>query len=293
MFVRLQLSAMLLCAVALWGWTFVVVKDAVEAWAVLPFLAVRFVIASLCVAPFALWRLRAEVVFPGIAVGLALAIGYLLQTAGLVTTTATNSGLITGLFVVFAPLGSFLLFGVKIRTAFWVAIAVSLLGLMLLCGSDPQALVIGDLFSLGCAVAFGLHIALLDNISKQHDVAGLVFVQLYTAAVVFVILWPLEAPLEPPPPAVWPALVITGVFASAGAFFIQTYVQKRLDVVAASMILVMEPVFAAIFGFALHGDRLSALELAGAVLIFVALIFVELYPQFRRPTPAGLHEEAK
>ena len=110
---RLVWSGLLLAIVAVWGWTFVLVKDAVEVYGVIPFLAVRFAIGSACMGLF-VWRYAdRRTLKTGGLIGIALALAYLLQTLGLDRSTATNTGVITGLFIVFAPLARRLLFGVR------------------------------------------------------------------------------------------------------------------------------------------------------------------------------------
>ncbi|MDE0506105.1 MAG: EamA family transporter, partial [Candidatus Poribacteria bacterium] len=99
---NLLLTGLLILITVVWGWTFVVVRDSVMAYSVLGFLALRFTIASLCLGPFSFKRLRRGTFVAGAGIGICLAGGYLLQTYGLRYTTPTNSGLITGLFVVFA-----------------------------------------------------------------------------------------------------------------------------------------------------------------------------------------------
>ncbi len=288
---RLLPAALLLAIVIAWGWTFVVVKDAVDVCGVIPFLAARFVIGAVCMAPFAVRQFDRRSFSTGAAIGVVLAASFLLQTFGLRFSTPTNTGLITGLFVVFAPLFNRLLFGVRTRGVLWVAIGVSLCGLVLLTGAGPDGFLPGDPLTLGCAVGFGLHVALLDRYSKGLRTTGLALGQLTTAAVLFIAATAFQRPFRLPPAEVWPALVLTGAVCTAAGFFVQTFAQKRLSAVEAGMIMITEPVFAALFGRLLAGDRLSGLQLVGGVLIVAAVSAAELYPLVRNtrvasPTPA-------
>ncbi len=278
---RLGLSTLLLAIVVVWGWTFVVVKDAVAEYGVVPFLAVRFAIGAGCVGLFTVRRAERRSFQAGAVIGLVLAAAYLLQTLGLDSSTATNTGLITGLFIVFAPLANRVLFGVPTRGLLWAAIAVSLGGLALLTGADPRGMQPGDPLTLGCAACFGLHVALLDRYSKGHRATTLAAGQLATAAVVFGCLWAIRGPLVWPPASVWPALLLTGGIATAAAFFVQTFVQQRLSAVETGMIILTEPIFAALFGQWLMGDRLTALQVLGAVLMVAAVFAAELVPLVR------------
>jgi drug/metabolite transporter (DMT)-like permease len=207
-----------------------------------------------------------------------LALAYLLQTTGLLFTTPTNSGLITGLFVVFAPLADRLFFGTRASRLTMVAIVLSLLGMALLAGGGPEGVNPGDLLTLLCAVALGLHIALLSRYSAGHDTVGLTFAQILAMAILFAALWPLSGAVALPPREVWGALLVTGLLASAGAFYVQTFVQRRMPAARTAIILTMEPVFAALFGYWLAGDRLVALQVFGSALILSALLVCEVLP---------------
>jgi drug/metabolite transporter (DMT)-like permease len=297
------LSLALILITAIWGWTFVVVKEATEEYGVLPFLVVRFAIATLAIAPLARrgWSRQATLVGGGI--GVVLAAGYLFQTFGLAISTPTNTGLITGLFVVFAPLCNRLLFGVQAHRMFWVAMALSLVGLYLLTaeaeGTAGPAIATGDLLTLAASACLGLHIALLDRFAKGYDPAVLAAGQL--GATTVVVLVGLVAagtyaavggpggfvvqPLSWPSRDVWMALLITGLLASAGGFYVQTLAQRSLPAVRIAVILTLEPVFAALFGW-LAGDRLSGVQIGGGVLMVAALILAEIYPHLRRALAA-------
>ena len=100
---RILYSLLLVGVAMVWGWTFVAVRDAIALYGVLGFLTARFALASVALAPYAARRVSRRTLVAGAGIGLVLALGYLLQTTGLLFTTPTNSGLITGLFVVFAP----------------------------------------------------------------------------------------------------------------------------------------------------------------------------------------------
>ncbi len=271
-------TVLLLGVTAVWGWTFVVVHDAVAIYGVMGFLAVRFAIAA--VAAGTVWgrRLDRSSLAVGSGIGLALAAGYLLQTWGLKFTTATNAGLITGLFVIFGPIADRLLYGTRLRATAWAAVAVSLIGMTLLTGRLPTQLALGDLLVLGCAGAFGLHIALLSRHAPAHDPRALATAQMLSTAVLFAILWPITEPLAPPPQEVWIALLVTGLVASTVAYAVQTAAQRQLSAARTAVILTTEPVFAGLFGYLLAGERLGAVQYCGGGLIILALLLSELAP---------------
>lgn len=279
---RLLPTVLLLAIVVAWGWTFTVVKDAVAVYGVVPFLAVRFAIGAACVGPFAARGAERRSLMAGVWIGPVLAAAYLLQTFGLRSSTATNTGLITGLFIVFTPLANRLLFGVRTRRGLWAAIAVSLGGLALLTGAGPHGWRAGDLLTLGCAACFGLHVALLDRYAKGHRADTLTLGQLISATVLFAGVWVIQGPVGWPPAEVWPALLLTGGICTAAAFYVQTFAQQRLSAVETGLIILAEPIFAALFGWLLAGDRLTGLQCLGAGLMVAAVFAAELYPLVRQ-----------
>jgi len=289
---RLVSCLLLLAIVAVWGWTFSLMKGPIERYGVVSFLAVRFALGAAAISLAAVRRTTWRTLRVGGGIGLVLAAAYLVQTYGLRHTTATNTGLITGLFIVFAPLANRLLFGVRTRVALWLAIGVSVVGLGLLAGGGLNGVALGDVLTLGAAALFGLHIALLDRHAKHHDAIVLAQGQLTVAAGVFLLAWPLTEPVRLPPPgwgmdAVWPALLVTGLVATAAAFLVQTYVQQRLRAVQTAMIIVTEPLFAALFGYLVPGDRLTGVQMAGAGLMVAALVLAEVYPMVRKTRPSA------
>ncbi len=279
---NLLLSGLLILVTVVWGWTFVVVRDSVMVYSVLGFLALRFTIASLCLAPFSVKRLNRGTLIAGTGIGICLAGGYLLQTYGLRYTTPTNSGLITGLFVVFAPVASLALFRVRIDRVFLLPLGACLVGTLLLVGESPEAIRIGDGLTLGCAACFGLHIALLSHYAHRHDATALALAQMVATALLCGLPWLFFESFSYPPVHVWFALLVTGVLASALAFTVQTYVQQRLSATRTAIILTMEPVFAVFFGYLLAGDRLSWIQGGGAVLILAAIAASEVFPASKR-----------
>lgn len=279
---NLLYTLLLVGITAVWGWTFVVVRDAIALYGVLPFLAVRFALAAAALAPFSVPKLTRRTLLVGGGIGVVLAAAYLFQTLGLLFTTPTNSGLITGLFVVFAPLADRIFFGASFSRQVIVAVVMSLLGMVLLAGGGPEGINSGDILTLVCAAALGLHIALLSRYAAGHDAASLAFAQILAMAALFAVAWPVFEPVTLPPSGVWIALLVTGLVASAGAFWVQTFVQQRIPAARTAIILTMEPVFAAFFGYWLAGDRLVAIQILGAALILSALVVGEVLPVLAR-----------
>lgn len=270
------LAALLVAVTAIWGWSFPVVKEAVAGYGVLSFLAIRFVIATAALGVFTAQRMDRKTLVTGAAIGLALAAGYVLQTFGIRHTTASNSGLITGLFVLFAPMANRALFGIRTPWILWGAVGLSVVGLVLLTGSGPERLRIGDILTLASAAAYGTHIALLGRFAKEHDAGALTLAQLVAATLVFAAAALATEPLVWPDGPLWTTIIVTGVLVTAVTYPIQTFVQKRLPPVRTAIILSMESVFAAIFGYLLLRERLTASQIAGAAVLVAAALAAEI-----------------
>jgi len=257
---------------AVWGWTFVLVKDAVTQYPTLPFLQVRFALALVVVALLVRRLPTRRELRVGAVVGTVLAGGYLAQTAGLTMTSPGNAGLITGLFVVFTPLLN-RLFGAPIRWWTWAATLLSLVGLVVLTGG-PSGMGLGDVLVLACAVLFALHIVLLGRWSPGLPPGPLALVQMASCTVIFSAggTWSLRAPTA----AVWFAIVITGVFASAFGFYIQTWSQGFISPNRTALILATEPAWALAAAVVLAGQRLGLLQAIGAALVLGAIVGHEL-----------------
>ena len=268
----------LVVVTAVWGLTFVQVKDALELYPLFAFLAVRFAIATAVLAPPALRPLQAlprRGWVAGSALGLLLAAGYALQTAGLERTTVSNAGFITGLYVVFTPLAAVALFRIRIGTIVWAGVALSTAGLALLSGVGGGDGV-GDLLVLLGSAAYSLQIALMERYAPRYDPVAFTFVEMLAAFVGFAAVAAALGQVEVPRGwTVWGALLVTGVFASALGFLVQTWAQRRTSATRTALAFALEPVWAGLFGFWLAGDRLGGIAWLGAVLIMAGIVVAE------------------
>jgi drug/metabolite transporter (DMT)-like permease len=265
----------LVVVTAVWGVTFVQVKDAVAIYPLFAFLAVRFAIASLVLTPLAAPRLRRSGWRPATLLGLLLAAGFVLQTAGLQRTTVSSTGFITGLYVVFTPIFAYALFRIRAGRAVVVGVALSIAGLGLLSGVGVGSPA-GDALVLGASAVYSLQIALLERYALLYDPIAFTFVEMLAAfagcASVAVALGQVEVPRGW---TVWGAILVTGIFSSALGFLVQTWAQRRTSATRTALAFAMEPVWTAIFGYWLAGDRLGALGWAGAALIMAGIIVAE------------------
>ena len=279
----------LIAIAAVWGLTFVMVQDAIELLPTMAFLAYRFIPAALIVAVVfwrPLGRLPAAGWRAGLLMGVFLCGGYVFQTLGLEETSASNTGFITGLFVVLTPVLGAVFLRHRIAPVAWVAAGVAMLGLWLLSGAGGELDLRGDGLVLLCAFSLAAHILATASAVKRFDVGALLAVQLGVVGFTSLAIAALAGQLERPEGAtVWSALLVTSLVASALGFFVQSFAQQHAPPARTALILASEPAFAGLFGWLLNDERLTATGWLGAVLIMASIVAVEIVPRLRPPRP--------
>jgi drug/metabolite transporter (DMT)-like permease len=279
---RLRADLALVIVAAVWGATFFMIKDALQAVPPLWFMALRFGLAAVLLAPFAMPGVWDGGIRAGVLVGLLLFLGYALQTLGLQFTSASRAGFITGLAVVLVPCAEALIFGSRPSRAAVVGVGLSVAGMALLAfgANDPGLVAQGDVLVLGCALAFSAHILAVGRYAPRLNPLRLTFVQALTVAALSLAL---ASVLETFPvagsAAALPAVGFTALFATVGAYYVQARAQSFTSPTHTALIFALEPVFAAAFAFALAGERLTHMELAGCVLIVVGMVAATLENQ--------------
>jgi drug/metabolite transporter (DMT)-like permease len=263
---------------AIWGVTFVQVQDALALYPLFAFLAVRFAISALVLAPFA-WGSIRELprggVIAGLGVGVLLAAAYGLQTAGLELTTVASTGFITGLYVVFTPLIAFWLFGTRVPRAAWVGVGFAVVGLLLINGV-PGGSTLGNALVLGNAVAQSFQIASMERFAPRYDPRALTFLQMTTCFVGFTVIAIALGDVEVPRGwTVWSALLVTGIFAGALGYLIATWVQARTTAARAALVFTLEAPFAALFGVLLADEVLGWVGWAGCAVMLAGIVLAE------------------
>jgi drug/metabolite transporter (DMT)-like permease len=270
--------AVLILVTAIWGITFVQIKDALDVYPLFAFLAVRFSIALAVLAVPAAGRVRTlgrEGAVAGVLLGGLLAAGYALQTAGLERTTVSAAGFVTGMYVVLTPVFGYVLFRIHAPRAVWLGVALAVLGLAMLTGVSAGTAA-GDALVLAGAALYSLQIALMERFAPRFDPLAFTTAEMAAAFVGFVIVAVAAGQVEVPHGAtVWAALLVTGIFASALAFLVQAWAQQRTSATQTALVFSLEPVWAGIFGFALAGDRLGAFGWAGCAVILAGIAVSE------------------
>lgn len=276
---RAMRAVLLLVAVtAIWGVTFVQVKDAVAVYPLFEFLALRFGIATCTLAAPAARRLRTlgrSGAAAAMLAGLLLGAGYALQTAGLERTSVSATGFITGMYVVLTPLLALLVFRTRIGFRGLAGVALATAGLALLSGvhAAPR---LGEGLVLAGAAVYSLQIVLLERYAPRVDAVAFTLVEMAAAFAGLLLVAAAAGQLALPRGwTVWGAALVTGVFASALAFLAQTWAQRRATATQTALAFSLEPVWAAFFGFTLAGERLGAVAWAGAVVIMTGIIVAE------------------
>ncbi|WP_350016724.1 DMT family transporter [Rhodanobacter sp. IGA1.0] len=285
----------LIAMTAVWGSTFVLIKDVVGRMPVADFLAVRFAIAAVAMlALFArpVWRLGRGQLLRGLLLGLVYGCGQLLQTWGLSLIAPSVSGFATGMYVVFTPILAMLLLGQRMAGIVWLAVALSTLGLGLL-SLNGVSVDLGVWLTLASAALYALHIVLLGQWSRPGDAFGLSAVQMVAIAVVCLLATAPHGPVLPPDRGAWLAILYMALIAGAGAMLMQTWAQSHLPAARAAIVMTTEPVFAAAFAVLLGVDALSWRMVVGGGLILAAMYLVELMPrrQHEAPPAEAVHHE--
>jgi drug/metabolite transporter (DMT)-like permease len=297
---KLRAYLLMLFTVAVWGTTFVLVKDALIDATPLAFNLVRMTLAFLilAVAYRRHWReINRSQLAAGAIVGFFLAMGYQFQTAGLAKTTPSKSAFITGMVVVLVPLFSAVSWlrppGAKPpRWNAYLGAILAFAGILLLTlppGNgllpDFTSISIGDLLTFGCTIGFAFHCIALGHVSPRIPFQSLALLQIGFCALFMAISTPLiEHPHIHLTPRLGIALAIAALLATAAAFSIQSWAQSVLPAIHIALLLPLEPVFAWITSFLFLGERLGLRPASGAILILAGIALTELIPQPHVPT---------
>lgn len=284
----LRTDALMLLTAMIWGSAFVMQQKAMEHIGPFLYSGLRFSLGALCLLPLVLnakpsstlansgirWPLLG-----GAAMGLVLACGINLQQVGLLFTSVTNSGFITGLYVIIVPLLG-LAFGQRAHKGTWLGALAAVSGMALLSIGDGLKIAWGDLLQLVGAFAWAGHVLLVAMLANRHDPLRLAFIQFVVCGLVSLLLalilepWDATAIL-----AAGPALLYGGIVAVALGFTLQVISQKGALPSHAAVIFSLEAVFAAIAGAVFLGESLSARGYLGCALMLAGMLLAQLWPR--------------
>jgi drug/metabolite transporter (DMT)-like permease len=283
---RWQADAALAVVAIIWGSTFVVVKQALADISTLYFLFLRFALASVCMALLFApgfskmkWREIRRGLAGGAIAGLFLWLGYILQTVGLKYTSAGNSGFLTGLYIVLVPLIGAALFRRRPGGREIAGILVATVGMVVMTLPSLESnfhMNRGDLLTIGCAAAFACHLLTLGYYSQRERTEAVALGQIACAAILSACALSIEPPRAVWSRAVWLALGLTSIFATAVAFALQTWAQRYTTATRTALIFALEPVVALATAVSLGGEALTVYAVAGGALILAGILAVEL-----------------
>ena len=257
---RQRLAALALLSVtALWGSTFILIKDLTDRLPVVDFLGVRFAIAALAlfiVSPRAISRLTPEVRRRSAYAGVIYGIAQILQTIGLTDTSASVSGFVTGMYVVATPLLAAALLRQRIPAAVWIAVGLSTVGLGILSLRGFQ-IGFGEAVTLVGAILYALHIVALSRWSSPRDAFAMATIQTAVIAAMCLLLASPGGITLASGTRDWLAVIYMALGAGALAMLAQTWAQGQLSASRAALLMTMEPVFAATFAVVLGNEQLG------------------------------------
>ncbi|OGS39771.1 MAG: hypothetical protein A2506_01335 [Elusimicrobia bacterium RIFOXYD12_FULL_66_9] len=263
---------------AVWGATFFMVKDALAGVDPVAMVAIRFLLSALLLAPWALSRpARAKHLKESALLAVLLFLLYVTQTVGLGYTSASNSGFITGLFVLFVPVFLFVFLGRSPTKVQWVSTGLALAGLWLLTGGIRTAN-FGDLITLVAAATYAGHLLATDRyVRADADLVVLAFHQFWmTGLMASAATLAMGRSFAVGSTGTAGTIVFLAVVPTLSAFFLQMHAQKVVAPVKVSLIFSLEPVFAALFAWTLGGELFSAARAAGGGLIVAAMMAGEI-----------------
>jgi len=297
----LRADFLMLITAMIWGTAFVAQRIGMDNIGPFLFTGLRFALGALALLPLVIYQgrtaarhepfLQRRLILGGLSMGLALTLGINLQQVGLLFTSVTNSGFITGLYVIVVPLLG-LAFGHKTGLGTWLGAFLAVAGMALLSIGEDFTVASGDWIQLAGAFVWGVHVLLVSFFVSRHDAIRLAFLQFATCAVVSLLLALIFEDINPA--SIWlagPALIYGGLFAVAVGYTLQVVAQKHAIASHAAIILSLEAVFAAIAGALFLEESLTLRGYMGCVLMFIGMLAAQLWP--RKPEPLATAAPAK
>ena len=283
-------SLMLLLTAMIWGAAFVAQSEGMKYIGPFTMQATRFFLAGLVLLPVIrildnknITANRPETALQkrhqlrcGIICGILLCLAGNIQQFGILYTSVGKAGFITALYIIIVPILA--IFRKKMPTfRIWICALLALIGLYFLCMSGALELNIGDLLMLICAVFFALHITYVDSVSDCVDGVRLSCTQFFVCAVISgILMFIFEKPTISSILSCWIPICYAGIFSGGVAYTLQIIGQQTVSPTVASLLMSLESVFAAVFGWILLRQSLSARELLGCAVMFAAIIFAQL-----------------
>jgi len=281
---RADLSLLLVAAI--WGTTFSLLRESLRIIHPVELMALRFSMATIVLAavfPRRILPPRARWIRDGAWLGVWLTAGYLTQVLGLQTITASHSAFITSTCILFTPFLAIPIARVMPGVGDLVGLALAFGGMtMFSLGSAGFSLHAGDLWTLGCAISFGVQIVVTNVVAKRNDPIALSVMQMAVGGLAGWTLVALRGGFGVSWDRVpWTVLVYLAIVATALVIAIQTWALARTTPIKAALLFSTEPIFATIFAVSFFGERMSSREIGGAALILIGVVTAELWKPSR------------
>lgn len=285
-------SLLLFLAAIIWGVAFVAQSVGMDYVGPFTFNCVRTLIGGLVLIPCIVFLNRGKVkkktdftekkrlLLGGICCGVALTTGSTLQQFGIMYTTVGKAGFITAFYIIIVPiLGLFL--GKKCGLSVWISVVIALAGLYFLCITDGFSIGKGDIYVFLGAIAFSIHILVIDYFTQFNDGVKMSCIQFFVCGILcFVPMMLFEHPEISMILLAWKPILYAGVMSCGVAYTLQIVGQKNMNPTVASLILSLESVTSVIAGFLVLHQNLSHRELIGCGLMFVAIVLAQLPQKF-------------
>ena len=274
---------LLLISTLVWGLSFTILKEILGGQISLFFFVfLRFFISAILLLIFFGYRLK-KIDIDGVKAGMFLGVlvfaGFVAQTLGLSSTTASKSAFMTGLSAIFVPIFMLLHKRKLPEPLLLVALILATFGMFLLTGPAGGGFNLGDLLTLLCAVVFGGQIYAVSVIAEKHDALGLTTIEIISTAILAATLLPFERIHIELSWGTIGALAFMTLFATVGGLTAQIWAQKRTPAVRAGLIFTAEPVFAYMFASIILSEHFNPLQKAGGVIIILAVLSSEVIPR--------------
>ena len=286
---NIKYSLLMMLAALIWGSAFVAQRVGMDHIGPYTFNCVRSLIGCLALAPviltlgrrgaaiqFATQEGRGDLLVGGLVCGAILTVSTLFQQIGLKYTTAGKAGFITAQYILLVPIFG-LAIGKRVSWLLWVAVAIALGGMYLLCVKDGFHVEKGDLYVFCCAVCFSCHILFIDHFVQKVDAFLLSCLQFAVCGFLSgVLMFIVETPTAGDILKGWVPIVYAGILSSGVAYTLQIITQKHLSAAIAALVMSLESVFAALTGWLILHENLSGREFIGCVLVFAATLLAQV-----------------
>lgn len=288
---RFKAELLLFLVATLWAGTFPIVKVSMATIPPYYFIGIRFLIGSLLFTLIFFNKLKLNdsgILKAGLILGLFQTIGFASQTIGMISTTASNSALITGLTILIVPFAQYLIMRKPVQVENWIGILIVITGLYLLTQPHISGINTGDLITLICPFAWAFYIIYVDVYTNKYDIATLIFIQLWiTAIICFALGFIYEdfSVITFSQHEIF-SLLYMGILATLVTTVLLNRYQKETTPIRASIIYTWEQPAAVALSIIFINERFNSLQIIGGTLMVMGILFSETFGYFKQKLTA-------